>query len=561
MRNNTKLLLSCMTVLFSSSASGFTPHVHSIPRIIKPVKMVNYQDLMEKLPSEKVIEVVDAMPRVVAADVAAQAGVPLSEARKELVALASLSQGDIAVDKDGELIYQFPSNLKATLAKNSAKYKTAAAIRKAWPSLFWFLRASFGVTLLLSVFAIFSTIVFLQSSSSSRSDDDRDGNRRGSMSFGGSYIWGPSPLDFLYWDRPYGYYASPYYQRPDEMGFLPSVFSYVFGDGNPNETIEQKRLALAANMIRANNGAVTAEQLAPFCDDAPDPAEYTVEESFVLPIVTALGGEAQVTEDGEIIYTFPELQTSASQSSAIVPSVDIPKIEESLVLEKAGLPSSATTRQIQRFLNGNGISTAGATERTDLIRILRQKLPPLSESDKEILADAASDSQTDLLAERRYKFSVASDMNKILAGALGVVNLGGALYLGNLLGQYALYGVRLPSYMGVVQKLYPLLLVYAILFNAIPLVRNIWNQRENAKIEKRNQIRKKWRDALKNNVFTRKLKAAAKMGMRLKKLGANPDDIVFDTKKSMEEIKERKMEQELKNFDKLLQDDSKEGFQ
>jgi hypothetical protein len=53
---------------------------------------------------------------------------------------------------------------------------------------------------------------------------------------------------------------------PQEMGFLESVFSYIFGDGDPNLDLETKRLQLASNMIRANNGAVTAEQLAPFCD-------------------------------------------------------------------------------------------------------------------------------------------------------------------------------------------------------------------------------------------------------------------------------------------------------
>ncbi len=285
-------------------------------------------------------------------------------------------------------------------------------------------------------------------------------------------------------------------------------------------------------------------------------------QSFVLPIVTALGGEAQVTEEGEIVYTFPEMQTSATKVSEMTSMVNLEKVEESLVLQRAGLPSSATSRQIQSFLNWNGISTAGAIERNDLIRILRQALPPPSDSEKGLLEDAAADSQTDVLTERRLKFSVATDVNKFLAGGLGVVNLGGALYLGNLLGQYALYGVRLPSYMGVVQSFYPLLLLYAVLFNVIPLVRNVYNQQENAKIEKRNGIRRKWRDSLKNNAFTRKVKAATKMGMRLKQLGANPDEIVFDTRKPMEEIKERKIEQELKEFDKLLQEDeSKDSFQ
>ena len=65
-----------------------------------------------------------------------------------------------------------------------------------------------------------------------------------------------------------------YSQRadPQEMGFLESVFSYIFGDGNPNQQIEQKRLKLASQYIRSRNGAVTAEELAPFCDNVPLPS-------------------------------------------------------------------------------------------------------------------------------------------------------------------------------------------------------------------------------------------------------------------------------------------------
>lgn len=73
--------------------------------------------------------------------------------------------------------------------------------------------------------------------------------------------------------RPYygGYYGTTAVRDPEEMGFLESVFSYIFGDGNPNEGLEERRLSLVANMIRENQGSVTAEQLAPYCDDAPPP--------------------------------------------------------------------------------------------------------------------------------------------------------------------------------------------------------------------------------------------------------------------------------------------------
>ena len=478
----------------------------------------------------------------------------MSQARKDLTALASLSQGDISVSSDGELIYEFPPNLSGVLSSNSAKYKAIQTFEKVWPTAFWVLRASFGVALLASVVLIFSAVLFVNSSSSS---DDRDDRRRGpGGGFGGmSTFWGPSPFDFFYY-RPYGYYG--YYgadgradRDPSKMGFLESVFSYVFGDGNPNQNLEERRLGLAAQMIRENNGAVTVEQLAPFCD-APDPDERSssyVDESFVLPIVTQLNGEPQVTEDGDIIYTFPDLQVSASTKSIVSKAS-----ESSMILKRAGLSPNASAREIQELLYLNGIGTRGALEKKDLLAILEKALPPMTEEEEEeLLQDDPS-----ALQEREYKFSLAPDLYKFLSGGLGVLNLGGALYLWNIFGQYAKYGVELPGILGLTQSLYPLLFVYAVLFNAIPLARNFWIGKQNREIQARNKARRRWRAKLEAGAgnIKRKLLAAAKFATGQKQLGSSSEDIIFDTKQAVSEIKVSKEKDDLDEFDKLLNDDS-----
>lgn len=387
--------------------------------------------------------------------------------------------------------------------------------------------------------------------------------------FGGGF-WGPSPFDFFYY-RPYysRYYYSPAYdddgyRDPAEMGFLESVFSYVFGDGDPNGDVEERRLALVAEMIRSHGGAVTAEQLAPFCDDIPMPniadgklgEEKTyVDESFVLPIVSQLDGVPQVTEDGDIVYTFPELMTSASSSrESRMDSAEMKRLRrESRILRLAGLEEDAPTRNIKMLLDMNGIRTQGALERSDLIDILEKVLP----EEESTYMDLDVDDPT-LLLEREYKFSLASSLQTILAGALGVVNLGGALYLGNLLGQYALYGVRLPSYMGLVQQFFPFLLGYAVLFNVIPLVRNFSIQRKNEQIRQRNQRRRTWKEFLENKAggIKRKLVAASRMGQRLKQLGSGSRDIVFDTRKEFAEVEMKREAEAMDKFDELLEKSS-----
>lgn len=404
-------------------------------------------------------------------------------------------------------------------------------------------------------------------------------------------FWGPSPFDFFYY-RPYysRYYVVPGGSRQreqrrdgldDEMGFLESVFSYVFGDGNPNGDIESRRLTLAATMIREYGGAVTAEQLAPYCDDAPMPLLTTtmvdgklgeerayVDESFVLPIVTQLDGEPRVTEEGDIVYVFPELMTSAvastitSSTTSSTTKEKSKQSREARILRRAGLEENVPTSRIGKLLNGNGISTRGALERSDLIDILERALPSVEKDDDDTNVGVEDDPT--LLVEREFKFSLASPFQTILAGGLGIVNLGGALYLGNLLGQYALYGVRLPSYMGLIQQFFPLLLGYAILFNVVPLARNFWIGGQNEKIRRRNETRRSWRAVLEGKALAggssvrRKLLAAARFGKRMRQLGAGGEnDIVFDTSRGFDELEKKREKEAMKDFDMVL--DEKES--
>ena len=121
-----------------------------------------------------------------------------------------------------------------------------------------------------------------------------------------------------------------------------------------------------------------AEQLATFCNDIPLPNDRNIEgklgedewayvdESFLLLIVSKLDDVLQVTEDGDIVYTFPELMTTTTPSSSATASPRMYSKEmarvwrESRMLRLAGLEEDAPTRDIKRLLDMNGINTWGA---------------------------------------------------------------------------------------------------------------------------------------------------------------------------------------------------------
>ena len=360
--------------------------------------------------------------------------------------------------------------------------------------------------LFISIAVIFSTLLFIQTGGGSSDRDERSDRRGGGMgmemAFGRGYGYGFGDFMFdMFYPRPYyGYYGrvDPYDRRQvteaedeERSGIFEGIFSYIFGDGDPNRNVEAARLRAASAMIRDNGGAVTAEQLAVFCDvDDPDELsdKFLVEEGFVLPIVSQLGGEPVVTDEGDIIYLFPDLQVSA--------------------------------RDDDDYLSSSG-------------------------------------NVGDYLEENAVEFSRNPAVGNAAAAALGIVNLGGALYLGQALASPSLAGVRLAGMFGLIQTGYPLLLGYAILFNLVPAARYFATERKNAEISKRNSARRKWKKYLEVGgvKVRRKLQAATSLKQKMRRLGGNDGEgVVYDTNASFEKVIENKEKADMKRFDELLGD-------
>ena len=96
------------------------------------------------------------------------------------------------------------------------------------------------------------------------------------------------------------------------MNFLEAIFSFLFGDGDPNADLDEKRWKAIGKVIRNNGGAVTAEQIAPYLDDLGEgwANEY---EDYMLPVLSRFNGRPEVSPEGQIIYHFPELQVMAEE--------------------------------------------------------------------------------------------------------------------------------------------------------------------------------------------------------------------------------------------------------
>ena len=260
--------------------------------------------------------------RVTVGDVAARAGLDLATAEQGVLALASETQAHLQVSEEGEIAYEFPRNFRSALRSKYWQLRAKAFASKIWQVAFYLIRISFGIFLILSIALIFIAIFALMIAASAQGGG---GNRddRGGGGFGGFYI---SPFNIFYlFDFNYARgrrrypnrrYAPNSYrngrsaQQGEHLNFLEAIFSFLFGDGNPNADLEERRWRAIATVINNNGGAVVAEQIAPYLDDLGTESEQEYGD-YMIPVMSRFNGRPQVSPDGEIVYYFPELQVSA----------------------------------------------------------------------------------------------------------------------------------------------------------------------------------------------------------------------------------------------------------
>lgn len=262
-------------------------------------------------PNPTIMQAVEQLGyRVTVGDVATQAGLNVSLAQQGLLTLASDAGGHLQVAESGEVVYLFPKNFRAILQNKFWRLRLQKWWKKVWRVLFYLIRISFGIILLLSLALIFLTIFVVITATNRDSEDRGHGGGSGGMVFM-PYFWiGPDWFWFLYPD-----YDTHYQQRRREhsqLNFFEAIFSFLFGDGNPNANLAERRWQQIAAVIRTNGGAVVAEQISPYLDDVGE--GFTKEyEDYMLPVLTRFNGQPAVSPEGQIVYHFPELQTTAAQ--------------------------------------------------------------------------------------------------------------------------------------------------------------------------------------------------------------------------------------------------------
>lgn len=263
-------------------------------------------------PNPKIIQSVEQLDyRVTVGDVAAQAGLELNFAQQGLLALAGEAGGHLQVAESGDVVYLFPKNFRSILRNKYWQLRWQQTWSKIWRILFYLIRISFGIILIASILLMMVAIVAIIIAMNSSNDDRNGGNNR---RYGGGFFVPRFWIGDIFWWFDPGYNQRRRQRRQqtknnEDMNFLESVFSFLFGDGDPNAELESSRWQAIASIIRSNQGAVVGEQIAPYVDETD---QY---EDYMLPVLSRFNGYPEVSPQGELVYYFPEIQVMASERS------------------------------------------------------------------------------------------------------------------------------------------------------------------------------------------------------------------------------------------------------
>jgi len=418
--------------------------------------------------------------------------------------LAYDSLATLEVSSEGEVVYVFSPSFAADIQSKSVQLRVRPALGKVKQVAEYLVRVMFGTALVSSI-AITWLAILAVTRGRSNDDDRRSGDSR--SSFGGSYN-SPSTVNvsvnmfdwWWYWDPGYSTRAHERAASGQPLNFVEAVFSFVFGDGDPNTGYDERRWRALGRFIQSRNGVVTGEEMAPYLD--PPPADKSEsEDPSVLAALIKFNGEPFVDEAGHLLYRFPSLQRTA-----------------------------AVQREVVWTRTPSGRRAAPGGDEGDEV-----PEPQLEEP---------------------WELTAASGGQVFGVVALGLLNVVGVVTLSSLLADPYNRAMLISEGLGWVGALLPGLTAYATAFFGIPGIRWLINMMRNSAIQQRNDQREEAAEQLlaPRGLLASKLRAARSEG-RSGRRAIRSKDVVYSTQ---QEAGEAASKRELDDWDSRFKSGSKQ---
>ncbi len=273
-------------------------------------------DYKPELVRDKLVEALKRRGREATAnDLVALTGLPKAQVQAELPAVSDEFGARLRVTESGEILYSFPSGFKSryrglgpALKRFWKAFKKGAAAVLSFLFKVWIVAMLVGYFVLFLAIALLATVASVAVSMSGR--DERDNRRGGGI--GGLWLTGRL-LDLFIRIWFYSELFKDPYERAYERDLRAArrssrrplhkaIFSFVFGDGDPNADWESVEKRAVVAFLQANKGIMTLAEFMAISGLPPQQAEEKLSRYLY-----EFEGEPLVTEKGAIYYSFPGL--------------------------------------------------------------------------------------------------------------------------------------------------------------------------------------------------------------------------------------------------------------
>jgi len=258
------------------------------------------------------------------ADVCADTALPLSEVSDLLPKAADEYSGHLKVTSSGEILYHFPGGFINRYRGFAAVFKRffdkiTNVVKKGLALLFkvWIMVMLIGYFVLFLAIALAS--VFIQIAAKA---NDKGGS-------GGSLQFGLFNILFRIWffseiTRPNDRYRNNTVKpKKEKRPMHKAIFSFVFGDDDPDKNWEEIQNSAIINYIQANSGVISLVEYMAFTGGDSIEAEKNI-----LAFCSKFEGSPEITEEGTIVYRFEKLllRLSPEKNDNLIPPLKKQKI-------------------------------------------------------------------------------------------------------------------------------------------------------------------------------------------------------------------------------------------
>lgn len=246
------------------------------------------------------------------ADMTAKTALPLHSVQELIPRAADEYNARLEVSESGEILYSFPRGFTSRYrgfgpAFGRFSEKAASAVKTFFTAAFkaWIMVMLVGYFVLFILIAL-AAVLFAAAASSS----GKGRNRRSSGGLGNAYFLSRMlDLVFRFWFYRSllnaGTYGRGYSQKrgdADERPLYKKVFSFVFGDGDPNKGWAEKEAVEVIGYIRKKNGVISLPEFVILSG-----LDIQTAEREILSCCVKYGGMPEATEDGTVVYRFDSL--------------------------------------------------------------------------------------------------------------------------------------------------------------------------------------------------------------------------------------------------------------